>query len=518
MLSFLEPVFKIASRVTLRQLIIVCLVVVGIIFFILQSTAATEEPVTESTAATLPQVTLTSLQAEATGSSISLIGTVRAEAQAALTAEVSGQVTSVPVILGATVSPGQVIATLENRSERAAVTQAEGAYDAAVAAASQNYLGLDTAERALTQAKQQAISTVKAAYTTVNSTIRSNIDPFFASPTTSSVPGLRIDGSTQFLNSTRVQFQSILPAWEKSSNALTIADTLTTPLQDAYQNTELALSMVDAFIEAFSDRDNRNDARYDIPSIQITFTNLRTDLVRTLSDLESAEIRIADAVTQVAQTEQTTMGGENSSADAQIKQALGSLQAAEANLAKTIIRSPIQGTITDLDVRTGDFVNSGATLAAVANTNALEIITFAGQSERAAFAVGDTVRIDEEAEGRVAAISPAINQATGKTEIRIYTNSDTLTNGDSVRVYTSGPTTSEATSNRFIPITAVKFTADNSSILQVDETNTLYEQPVTLGTIRADLVEVVTGLTPTDTFVKDARGVTAGDTVNIRNQ
>lgn len=518
MLSFLEPVFKIASRITLRQLIIVCLVVAAAIFFLLRSSATSEEPAPLSTAA-LPQVTLTSLQAETAGSNISLIGSVRAEAEAALTAEVSGQVTSVPVTLGAVVRPGQVIATLENRSERAAVTQAEGVYDAAVAAASQNNLGLDTTERALTQSKQQAISAIKAAYTTVNSTIRTNVDQFFSNPTTSSVPGLRIDGNTQFLNSTRVQFQTILPAWENSSNALTVSDNLIPSLQAAYQHTELALAMVDEFILAFSDRSNQNDARFDIPSIQATFTNLRSNLLRTLSDLESAEIRIADATTQVAQTEQTTIGGTNSSADAQIKQALGSLQAAQANLAKTIIRSPITGTITALNVRTGDFINSGATLATVANTNALEIITFAGQSERAAFAVGDTVRIDEVAEGRVTAISPAINQATGKTEIRIYTNSDELTNGDTVRVQTtSTASTPVTTATRFIPITAVKFTANSSSVLRVDEMNTLYEQPVTLGAIRADQVEIVAGLAPEDSFVKDARGITAGDKVGINTQ
>ena len=516
MSSILEPIFRYAGKLSLKQLLVLCTIVVVIIFAVIRTQSHTS-PVEPALEPTLPHVTLTSLQAEAGANTISLIGTVRAEAEAAITAEVSGQVTSVPVTLGAVVQSGQLIATLENASERAAVTQAEGVYDSAMAAASQNNLSLDNAERALRDAKQQAITATRNAYTTVNSTVRNNIDKFFSQPTTSSVPGFRIDGDISYFNSTRVQLQTILPEFETMTNQMTLDSDIESILATTKTHTNLVLHMVDSFLVAFDRTGNKNSDRFDMAAEKATFTSLRGNLISTLNTLENVENAIEAATISVQQAAQTTSGGANSSADAQIKQALGSLQAAKANLAKTILRSPITGTVTALDVRTGDFVNTGTTVATIANTNALEIVTFAGAGERAAFAVGDSVRINNTVEGRVAAISPAINETTGKTEIRIYTNSSELTNGDRVRIQTATDAVVDNNLSPFIPITAIKFTADAGVVLHVTADGTLQETPVTLGAIRADQVEIISGLSPTDTFVKDVRGLSAGDKVIVKN-
>ena len=107
------------------------LVTIAILAFVIGN-RGTEEEATDITTRTVFVDDVASLQSN---SSFSIVGTVASQSQAKLQAESSGRVTSVTVSLGDTVRAGQVIATLENAAEYASVLQAEGAYDAAVAAA-----------------------------------------------------------------------------------------------------------------------------------------------------------------------------------------------------------------------------------------------------------------------------------------------------------------------------------------------------------------------------------------------
>jgi multidrug efflux pump subunit AcrA (membrane-fusion protein) len=128
----------------------------------------------------LPLVELTSARKFSGEGSISLIGSVRAFSETALTAEASGRITSVPVALGDSVFAGQVIATIENASEQAAVLQAEGAYEAALASANQNPSGANS--NRLENKKDELISVMKKAYVSSDNIIRSTVDLFIDEP------------------------------------------------------------------------------------------------------------------------------------------------------------------------------------------------------------------------------------------------------------------------------------------------------------------------------------------------
>ena len=185
--------------------------------------------------------------------SLSLLGNVRAFSEAEITTEKSGQVTSVPVKLGQKVLSGQVIATIENASERAAVLQAEGVYDAAVASAAQNGLSVEQAETALIKEKSAAVSVLKSAYNTTNGVIVNNIDSFFSAPNTS-LPGLRIDGrgNTAQLNSERIAFQSILSDWNIRVQSINTNSNLESELSFADQNVQRTIVFIDTFISVFN--------------------------------------------------------------------------------------------------------------------------------------------------------------------------------------------------------------------------------------------------------------------------
>ena len=469
-----------------------------------------EAPVGEA----LPMVTLTSAQNYAGESTINLIGTVRAFSEASITSEKAGRITSVRVGLGDTVAAGQIIATIENASEQASVLQAQGGYDAAVAASAQSEVGTDEAETRLRSAESSAVVTIKSAYNTVENIIFNNVDQFFSSPE-SSVPGVRLDprGQTPVLNSTRVQYQTELPAWKQRSNNTSVNDDLQTELRFTEQQIAKAQAFIDTFIVVLNDQNS--SARYseaDIQAFATTFNSLRSNLNQLQNQVDSAMAAIESAEDGLERARLAASGGTTSAADAQIKQALGSLRSAQANLAKTIIRSPITGTVNALSIRTGDFVNSFVQVAEVANNNALEVVTYAGESDRSAIEVGETVMIEGQYQGTVTEIAPAVDSATGKTEVRVASESDILQNGDTVTI--TKQVVGEASTKVVIPLSAVKFQISDGAIFIV-ENGTLVLRPVALGTIRGGSVEILEGLSATEQFVADARGLTEGSAVEV---
>jgi multidrug efflux pump subunit AcrA (membrane-fusion protein) len=80
-------------------------------------------------------VTVQSVSSLGGGSdSVSIVGNVRSVTQADLLAQAGGTVEAVHAHIGSVVPAGYVVAELDNATERAQVLQAQGAYDAAVAA------------------------------------------------------------------------------------------------------------------------------------------------------------------------------------------------------------------------------------------------------------------------------------------------------------------------------------------------------------------------------------------------
>lgn len=462
-----------------------------------------------------PVVRLTSAQMFTNTNSATFVGTVRAASEATLTAEKTGRVTSVPVSLGQYVAAGQIIATIENSREYASVLQAEGSYDGAVAAASQSTVGVAEAQTRVTTAENDIRNTLANAYATTNSIVQTNIDQFFSNPT-GSIPGLRIDGKgfTFTLNDSRIALQTTLPAWQRTVSG----DIPVTELQNA-ANTSLATiddvtSMIDSFITIFATVDP--DSRYsqsDLTSFSSTFNSLRSTLTQQKSAITNSLAALENAEQAAERASIGAPGAGQSAADAQVKQALGSLRAAQSDLAKTIIRSPISGIVNTLDVRVGDFVSQQQAIGEVAGSGSLEVVTAVTAAERTLFTPGSTVLVDGTLEGVVTAVASGISDSTGKIEVRIRVDEAPLTNGETVTIATQDEVEVASDTRVFIPLSAVKFTQSDGAVFIVEE-SILVERPVAIGLIRGNSVEITDGLTFTESFVADARGLTVGTVVD----
>ncbi len=451
-------------------------------------------------------------------SAVELIGTVAAIDQAVIQSEASGRVVSISTTLGSPIAAGAVIAQLENASEYASLLQAQGSYEAALVAAQTSDISVTEAQNSQENTQTAALNTYRSAYTTISDVLVNTVDNFYGNPD-NQTPGVRINvpGSSDFPNNERVAFKTILSSWLTQSNSLRSSDDLITPLTNAIADTRRLIALTDLFIAGINAADATETLDGALISSYFPALNAeRAVLTSTLSSLESQIIALNNAEELVRKATLGGTEGDFSSANAQLKQALGSLKAAEANYAKTILRSPISGVVNVLDLKTGDFVNASQKIAEIANNDALEVTTFVGQSDRDLISLNQSVLLEGTIEGIISNIAPVVNTATGKIEVKIQSTSPDLVNGDTVVVslQNATSTSSQGPSTISVPLTAVKFSIDAGSVYTVED-GVIVSHPVTVGAVRNIFIEIPSGLTSDMEIVVDARGLSEGEKVTV---
>lgn len=466
---------------------------------------------------TVPEVEVMSVTELSAEARFDTIGKVEAISEANLQAEAGGRVTGVNVKIGDRVRAGQVLATIENSAQRASLVQAQGSYEAALAASAQSDVGVSEALTGVQNAQNNAVSTYNASYNTVNSVVLNNIDQFFTYPN-GQIPGLRIEGDATTLNNERIAYQQILPSWQAKSNTLSTRADLNQELRYARTQVQRTIDFVDLFIAVFNQGGKVGGyTEEQLQAYSVTFSALRAQLIAQRTSIDTALSALASADDGITRAELAAQGGRVSAADAQVKIALGSLQAAQSAYQKTIIRTPIQGVVNAFYLKSGDFTAPGQPAAIVANNNGLQIKTFVNETDSANLNVGDPVTIEDGAAGVITAKAAALDPTNGKVAVVVGVEEDSkLTNGATVKLTFSQITEqAEVTDRILIPLSALKITADGTFVFTV-ENNTLKALPVTQGQLFGNNVEVLEGISKESLIVTDARGLKDGQTVTVK--
>jgi len=214
-------------------------------------------------------------------------------------------------------------------------------------------------------------------------------------------------------------------------------------------------------------------------------------------------------------TSDVVLGGARSedvaAVQAGVTQAQGALAGAYAQLENTVIRTPISGTVSTLNANRGDFLNSFDVVAVVANEGALEIEVFVSDSARERVVVGDPVLIAGKYQGTVTSVSPGLDPVTKKSRITIGITEVALM-GDNKEILTA------SSSKLFVPIAAVKVLPKGLAVFTVSEENTLVAHLIEEGSIVGSKMLVPSGITPELMIVTDARGLSEGDVVEIKEK
>ncbi len=473
-----------------------------------------------------PEVTLLTANQYTSDNQTRLLGTVRALNEANIITERAGKITGVSVKLGQTVKVGQVIITLENATEKAAVLQAEGVYEAAKAKAEQDKIGITDAEAAFKAAQNKAQTVYHNTFITIDNNLKNIIDKIFTDINENNLAiRIKAQGKALELIADRKKIANMMNDWSQQINQLPSntndADNILNLIKKAKDNTKIFIDFTEklTLIINHSDNDNRLVEDKNITIYRSKFNAMRSNINNLLINLENTETALKIAKNNLKQS-RLRGSQENSTAEAQVKQALGALRMAQANLQKTILKSPIAGTVNSLSAKVGDFAGAFTTLATIANNQTLEIITYISDKEQNYLKVGDEVLIENKYTGTVTQISPALNKQTGKIEVRIITTTDKLKNGDTVHLQKKPTVNSDHLLKKTnqvikIPLSAVRLTADNSFVFVIDKNKKLQKKKVELGKIYGNSVEITSGLKADEKFISDVRGLIVGTEVVV---
>lgn len=449
-----------------------------------------------------------------TSESVSVVGTVRSVSEARVLAEASGTVRKVHVSLGSQVGAGTVLAELENASERASVLQAEGVYETALASRLITSSQSGNAQVAFEEAKTSARNTYKTAYTTLDTVLETYADSLFAGSAFN--PSLTLSvGRDASLERKRTAIAEKMQAWRYALPKAETADP-----EVLLAEADAVAREVSTFLTELSLVANRSGSgatATELSNVSTARTSTDT-LLTTLSTARDA-YRAKKTAAEVASQQSGTQNGTVASADASVKQALGALRLAQANLEKTLIRAPISGTVNFLPIRVGDYVTSLMHSATIANNGALEVVSYVSEEDRVALTVNDPVKVEGEYEGVITAIAPALDPVTKQIEIRVAVTSEgtvNLVNGQAVRisfVNATKPVSDAPQGPLLLPLASVKLRTNDRVVFGVTNENTLVAYHVEIGQVRGNRIEVLTPLPSDLLIVTDARGLAEGQAV-----
>lgn len=477
-------------------------------------------------------------------SALNLIGKVRSQTEATIRTEASGEIVGVYQRVGNFIGAGTVIAEIKNSSERALVLQAEGSVDQARASLQKIEGGTRDEQLSILEitaanskesyesAKIATVNDLISVYADIDDAIRRKADQTFSNPggerpifdlltsdfqLVTQVESNRIE-ITKIINreslshsiiSTEIDLAAEIATTKEELLFITkFLEDLTLALNKAIPTASITESVIDSF-------------RLDVSSARTSVNSLLSKLSATLDNLNNkkASLDIAEKNLELGligeRAEDVAVG------KASLKQAEGRLRSAQAGLEKTLLRSPISGTINTLSVERGDFVSMFELAATVSNNKALEIQAFITEEDKREIEVGGTVIVAKAYRGTVTSIAPGLDPITRKIEVKIkIEDSDVnLTHGTSVRISINRATASASTDIEriLIPLSALKVEASRIVVFTVDATQTLTAHEIIEGLIVGEKIIIESGLTPDMYIVTDARGLKEGQKVTLKN-
>ena len=211
-----------------------------------------------------------------------------------------------------------------------------------------------------------------------------------------------------------------------------------------------------------------------------------------------------------------------SPAEAQISSARAVVKGLEAQLAKTVITSPITGKIAALPLRVGELAQPGQLIATVVGGGGLQIKAYASPEDLLKIKTGAKALIQNTIPATVASVAPSVNQINKKIEVKISVNNpDTsglvIGQNVSISIEAAAQVASTTKSNNYIlPIQNVKIVPGAAYVFTIDTESKIIKNPVLIGKIQGDFVEITSGITSDMKIVSPVYELEEGTEVTVQ--
>ncbi len=328
---------------------------------------------------------------------VSVTGKVVAAEDVNLGFETGGKAASVKAVVGAKVAKGQLLAAVGSGSLYATVLDRQAKLQAARAELASLEAGTRNEELQITEtSKGQAENALKdeiiSSYVASDDAIKSDTDQFYtdADSLNPKLVSFNDYDKKVELEDKRVGLRYLLDDWKELNDQmdasgykeeyLTLAKTNLTFIRD-YLN-DLVMVII-----ALEEDETMTDT--EVSALKSALSSARSGITSSISSLNAAEKTFKAAKDQLALDEAGSTPEDLEIEQANVKSAQASLLQAQAELAKTSIFAPFEGTVTKVDLRIGEIVSANTPVVSMISSANFEIESFIPEADIAKITVGD---------------------------------------------------------------------------------------------------------------------------------
>jgi len=244
-------------------------------------------------------------------------------------------------------------------------------------------------------------------------------------------------------------------------------------------------------------------------------------------DLDAAEVAVAQARSQYEQSQRQLADLKRVGTEQTLKSAQGSrlssegkLRAAEAQLSYSLIRSPIDGVVTDRPLYEGETATANQPMMTIMNTSRLIGKSHIPQGEATTLKVGNPAEVqvpglDEPVKARVSLVSPALDPGSTTVEVwvEVQKPDPALKPGMSVQVSMTAKTAKDAV---VVPTDAIYKNPEGAYyVLLAGPDDKAHQKLVQVGIRNRDRAQIVSGINSGDPVIT-AGGYAVPDGTKIK--
>lgn len=454
---------------------------------------------------------------------VSATGTVKPASSVDLAFERAGRVAAVAYEVGARVAQDALLARLDSTDLAADLAQADATAKAFEAKLAQLKSGtrveeinisevkVANAKRALEDARANLAATIRDSFIKADDAVRNKSDQLFSNPRGSS-PQLNHTADLQLeidIEATRPRIEGELNLWKLELDKSDLAFARTT-LNDVGAFLDLmirllnGLSATTGLTQATLD-DYRSDVATGRTNVSTTILNL------TAADekYRTAESNLALAEEELLLKRAGVRTEEIQASEADVEKAHAARASARAQLAKTLLTSPISGTVTKQDAKVGQIVSANTVIASVMSDAKFQIEAQVPEADIAKVNIGDMAKVTLDAypstvvfETRVVKIDPSATVVEGvptyKTTLQFEKADERVKSGMTANVDIA---TDERADAIAIPQRALR-TENGRTYVEIRKGDLIEKVNVEVGLRGSDgAIEIINGLAEGDRVI-----------------
>lgn len=467
---------------------------------------------------------------------VSLSGKIKPVDEISLGFEKVGKIKSVGVNVGDKVPKGKVLATQENADLFADLEQAKAVVKREESKLSELYGGtrkeeiildeskVEKAKIDLAESRKKLEASIRSAYTKSDDVVRNTVDQFFNNPR-SYLAEFSIDfndsGTSVYfdvdfnlkldIKNKRIKVEGLLNNWLESLKKMgSDLENIEKYAAEADNNLVEIKSLLDKISEAVNSLNSYN-FKYEstVSGYKTSISGARTiidsmidTLNRSIQDVKSDSSNFIISEKELALKKAGTLPEKIIAQRAAVDEVRAKVSAVEAQISKTIIRSPIDGVVTKQDAKTGEITSANTPIISVISDGKFEVESFVPEINIAKIKIGNQAEVTFDAydldvvfNANVSRIDPAETLVDGVPNYKIILE---LLDGDE-RIKSGMTANLEVTTDKkegviIIPLRAV-VSKNGKKIVRVVRNKIIEEADVQIGIKGSDGgIEIISGI------------------------